>query len=64
MDSSAFEFGDLDEATPEWDALALRLGASPFSRPGWFRAWWGAFGRSAPRIGLLRRDGELTGVLR
>ena len=46
----------------EWEALAARSGASPFARPGWFRAWYGAFGQGRPLVLALRRDGELTAV--
>jgi CelD/BcsL family acetyltransferase involved in cellulose biosynthesis len=47
----------------EWDALAARVGAAPFLRPGWIEAWSSAFG--APRLTILaaRRGGELAGVL-
>ena len=47
----------------EWDALADRVAASPFHRPGWHTAWWHAFGRGTPRIHQVRRDGRLVGVL-
>lgn len=53
--------GDLAAA---WDDLADRLGASPFQRPGWFGAWWSAFGgRGRPEILCSHRDGRLAGVL-
>ena len=47
----------------EWDALAKRLCAAPFLRPGWVEAWVEAF--SAPGLTILgaRRGGELVGVL-
>ena len=48
---------------PEWESLALRTGASPFSRPGWVRSWWSGFGRGELRVFTCRRDSELTGVL-
>src|SRR3954447_1359684 len=47
----------------EWDALAARLGAAPFLRPGWVEAWSAAFGESGLTILAARRGGELAGVL-
>jgi CelD/BcsL family acetyltransferase involved in cellulose biosynthesis len=49
----------------EWDALADRTGAAPFTRPGWIEAWWRAFGGGRGRLEILalRRDGRLAGVL-
>jgi CelD/BcsL family acetyltransferase involved in cellulose biosynthesis len=47
----------------EWDALAERAGASPFARPGWFCAWWSAFGAGRPVVVTTRRRGRLRGVL-
>ncbi|WP_214365476.1 GNAT family N-acetyltransferase [Pseudonocardia sp. H11422] len=52
-----------DDLTEEWDDLADRLAASPFHRPGWFTAWWSAFGAGRPRIVRSYRDGRLAGVL-
>lgn len=53
-----------DEALlAEWDDLADRVGATPFQRPGWYRAWWSAFGTSSVRLVQVRRDGRLAGVL-
>jgi CelD/BcsL family acetyltransferase involved in cellulose biosynthesis len=52
-----------DGLAEEWDALARRTGATPFSRPGWIRAWWSAFGSGELRLFTHRRDGELTAVL-
>lgn len=47
---------------PEWDDLATRAGASPFLRPGWFQAWWNAFGRGRLQLSTLHRDGRLVAV--
>ena len=33
-----------EEIFDEWDALADRVAATPFMRPGWIAAWWRAFG--------------------
>jgi CelD/BcsL family acetyltransferase involved in cellulose biosynthesis len=48
---------------PEWDALAVRAGAPPFARPGWFCAWWSAFGAGTLAVVTSRRRGRLRGVL-
>ncbi len=47
----------------EWEDLAVRIGASPFARPGWIEPWWTAFGSGEPFIVTLRHDGELAAVL-
>ena len=57
----------LDEVTTiadEWDALADRVGADPFCRPGWFAAWMRAFTPQG-RLGALtlRADGRLRAVV-
>src|SRR4051794_32874890 len=46
----------------EWTALAERAGAPPFAHPGWFEAWYEAFGHR-PQVLAVRRFGELVGVL-
>jgi CelD/BcsL family acetyltransferase involved in cellulose biosynthesis len=48
---------------PEWDQLVERAETGPFSRPGWFEAWWHAFGAGRLEIATLRQDGELAAVL-
>jgi CelD/BcsL family acetyltransferase involved in cellulose biosynthesis len=45
----------------EWDALADRLRAGPFVRPGWIAAWSRAFAADTPRL-LVARTPELTGL--
>lgn len=35
---------DADRIAPEWEALANRVRANPFLRPGWVLSWWHAFG--------------------
>jgi CelD/BcsL family acetyltransferase involved in cellulose biosynthesis len=47
----------------EWEELARQMGASPFRRPGWFAAWWRAFGKGSLEILAIRREGELVGVI-
>lgn len=46
----------------EWDELADRVEAEPWLRPGWFEAWWTAFGAGRLRILTLRRGERLVGV--
>jgi CelD/BcsL family acetyltransferase involved in cellulose biosynthesis len=53
----------LDSLCGEWDALADRVSASPWLRPGWIGAWERAFGRGSLEVLTLRRDGRLVGVL-
>lgn len=47
----------------EWDALADRMHAPPWLRPGWMDAWWASFGRGQLELVCLWRDGRLAGVL-
>lgn len=46
----------------EWEALADRGNASPFSYPGWFSAWCRAFGAGDTHLVTLRRSGDLEGL--
>jgi CelD/BcsL family acetyltransferase involved in cellulose biosynthesis len=52
----------VDDLAREWDHLIDRSGGSTFMRPGWFAAWYDAFGRGRPEIVALRRDGRLVGL--
>jgi CelD/BcsL family acetyltransferase involved in cellulose biosynthesis len=52
-----------DAISAEWDALAARLQAVPWDRPGWISAWHASFGRGEPRVLALRRGDSLAGVL-
>jgi len=47
----------------EWEALADRVGAAPFLRPGWIIAWSRAFARARLSALTVRREGELVGLL-
>jgi CelD/BcsL family acetyltransferase involved in cellulose biosynthesis len=47
----------------EWEALAQRVDASPFLRPGWVAAWIDAFGDGELRTVEARRGGELVAIL-
>jgi CelD/BcsL family acetyltransferase involved in cellulose biosynthesis len=49
--------GEIAAIAADWDELADRAGADPFSRPGWFAAWWGAFGDDG-RLGVVALRGE------
>lgn len=46
----------------DWDDLALRVGARPWHRPGWFEAWTNAFGGELQPL-TVRRDGRLVALL-
>lgn len=52
-----------DAFQAEWEALAARVRAVPFLRPGWVTAWWRAFGAGDLSVGCLRKDGRLVAVL-
>jgi CelD/BcsL family acetyltransferase involved in cellulose biosynthesis len=54
---------EIDPIAEEWDALADRVAASPFSRPGWMTAWWRCFGRGELSVLSARRDGRISAVL-
>jgi CelD/BcsL family acetyltransferase involved in cellulose biosynthesis len=54
------EIATIDEA---WDELAGEADAPPFLRPGWFSAWWDAFGAGRLLILTARRGGRLVGVM-
>jgi CelD/BcsL family acetyltransferase involved in cellulose biosynthesis len=47
----------VEAVADDWRRLADAAGAAPFLRPGWFTAWWGAFGAGRPEIVALRRPG-------
>jgi CelD/BcsL family acetyltransferase involved in cellulose biosynthesis len=51
------------ELAADWDALADRLGASPFMRPGWIEAWVGEFPAPGFTVLAVRHEDELAGVL-
>lgn len=52
-----------EEIFDEWDALADRVAATPFMRPGWIAAWWRAFGSGKLEVLTARRGGRLDGVM-
>jgi len=56
-------YDDPDALADEWEELADRSAAPPFARPGWVRAWWGAFGAGSFELVTTRTDGHLTGVV-
>jgi CelD/BcsL family acetyltransferase involved in cellulose biosynthesis len=53
----------LDEVAAEWEALAERTGAAPFSYPGWLGIWNRAFAEGAPEVLTVRDGRRLVGVL-
>jgi CelD/BcsL family acetyltransferase involved in cellulose biosynthesis len=63
MQTSVEIYDAVNAVAAEWDELALRLGSSPFARPGWFSCWLDAFGSVGLRVVALRRDGGLAAVL-
>jgi len=53
----------IEELAGSWDDLADRAGPNPFVYPGWFGAWWTAFGAGQRlRILAIYRSGELVGL--
>jgi CelD/BcsL family acetyltransferase involved in cellulose biosynthesis len=56
---------DFENLKTEWEQLCLRSSIDcPFVRPGWFRAWWQAFGQGHRlQLTTLRKNGQLLGVL-
>lgn len=52
----------IEPLAAEWEQLAVRVGAAPFDRPGWFRCWLDAFGGAGLEAVALRRDGKLAAV--
>lgn len=48
------------DARDDWEALADRVGASPFLRPGWVEAWLRSFGRGVAEVHLIRRHGNAS----
>ena len=53
----------LAEVFTEWDALAERLDAPPFLRPGWFAAWSRAFADGRLEVLIAPSEDGLAGVL-
>lgn len=54
---------EIEPLASEWEDLATQLGASPFSMPGWIRAWCDAFSSDQLAVVCVRRHGRLVGVL-
>ena len=54
--------GEVGSLAAEWDELADRMRAPPFSRPGWIAAWAGAFGGGRVDVIAARRSERLSGV--
>jgi CelD/BcsL family acetyltransferase involved in cellulose biosynthesis len=54
----------IDQLAADWDALVDRVEGEPWHRPGWFRAYWRAFGGEAElRLVEVRRDGRLAALV-
>jgi CelD/BcsL family acetyltransferase involved in cellulose biosynthesis len=60
---SITELTEISDLASEWDALCDRLDVSPSLRPGWFSAWWEAFGSGRWEILVARRGEQLAGVM-
>ena len=54
---------EIEPLAEAWDDLAQRTQAPPFARPGWFKAWWEAFGHGTLELVTGIRDGRLAAVL-
>ena len=55
---------DIDRIAGEWDALIDRAGGGPFDRPGWYMAWWDAFGDDGRMAVIaLRSEGRLCAAV-
>lgn len=54
---------DIEAVIGEWTELAEHAEPAPFLQPGWFLAWWRAFGRDRLELLTLRRGGELAAIL-
>lgn len=50
------------EATAAWDRLSDEAGAAPWLRPGWFDAWWTAFGGGTPAVAVLEDAAGVAAV--
>lgn len=53
----------IDALSEEWDALVERVGGEPWHRPGWFRAFWRAFGQGELHLVTVRRGDRLVAVV-
>ena len=53
----------IEAVCEEWEALADRIGASPFRRPGWMRIWARHFSRRPLEVVCARRDGRMVGLI-
>jgi CelD/BcsL family acetyltransferase involved in cellulose biosynthesis len=60
---SITEKEEISDLATEWDALCDRLNVSPALRPGWFSAWWKAFGSGRREVLVARRGEQLAGVM-
>ena len=46
-----------------WEEAAEAMGATPFAHPAWVLPWWQAFGSGPLVAAVLRRDGDVVGLL-
>jgi CelD/BcsL family acetyltransferase involved in cellulose biosynthesis len=59
---AALRFVTVAQAAPGWDLLSDAVGAPPWLRPGWFDAWWTAFGSGTPAVAVLEDAAGLAAV--
>ncbi len=55
--------GHLERSRSDWEALADRVNASPFMRPGWIAVWTSVFGNGRLEIHTAYRGGDLQAAL-
>ena len=53
----------IEPLAEDWERLAHSIGAAPFLWPGWFSAWWHAFGTGRLHILTAYEDGRVAGIL-
>jgi CelD/BcsL family acetyltransferase involved in cellulose biosynthesis len=53
----------VEPVAAEWKALAERVGAPPWLRPGWVAAWLETHGEGPVELTVVRRDGLLAGLV-
>jgi CelD/BcsL family acetyltransferase involved in cellulose biosynthesis len=52
----------IEPIAQDWEALAERIGAVPWARPGWFAAWYDSFAAGRTEVVVARRAGRVIGV--
>ena len=60
---SEMKWVSLESVEGAWEALADRVDADPWMRPGWFRAWSQAFAKAPVQCLVLSGDDGLRGLV-